>query len=239
MSLHKEDLVPAYELIRHPSDAQDETSLSHIGGLPNLPQRFDLPTCELCHAEMTFFFQVKFPEKHDWAEKIMAIFACTSCVSWDYMCPPMPPGGRHLGLPDHFLEEYEKTFRTIVFESSENSLRRKEYLPILKYEYLELRSLQATASWVTRIGGKPNWRISNDSPKEYMGSRFTFLMQIFNDKFDWEFEKLPDAPQQAQYPFLGDPYRTDDKYALFGGVPLYFFGTLDLEIPKVYVLNQK
>lgn len=220
-------------------EVQNSTSLSHSGGVPNIPARIKLPSCQFCGSLMTFFFQIEFPKRNKWAGKIMAIFACTSCAPRDYFFPPMPPGGRHLGLPDNFLDDYEKTFHIVIFESNEATEIRLEYIPLLKYEQLELSLLKTPSARITRIGGKPNWRMSDDTPKVYMGSRFTFLMQIWNDNWEWEFDKLPDAPQQAQFSFLGNPYRTDNKYVLFSGVhQLYFFGTLDLEIPKVYVLNQ-
>ncbi len=229
--------MPVYELVRLPVDSQDQKSLTHIGGYPNLPEHLQLPKCKLCGAPMTFFFQVQFPEKHEWKGKVMAIFACTSCADDNFSL--MPPNGRHLGLPDYFLNDYEKRFCILVFEQGEISQMRIDYIRVLKHEKLDLQALRNSSTNTTRIGGRPNWRILDDSPKEYMGSRFTFLMQMFSDNWEWEFNKLPEAPQQAMGFGFGKPYRTDGKYELFYGLPLYFFGTLDLEQPKVYVLNQK
>ncbi len=229
--------MPSYELIQYPLVKQDETSLSHIGGSPNLPDQFKLPNCKLCNSPMTFFFQVKFPKKHDWAGKIMSVFACTSCTPIEgNHYPPFSPNRKR--IPDHFLDDYEKSFHIFAFENTETSSLRKEYKQVLQFEKIELQSLRSTTMQITRIGGKPNWRISNDFPEDYMGSHFTFLMQIWDD---WAFKKLPNAPRQALFSFLDSSvkFRNDDLYFLFRGAPLYLFGTLDFEIPKVYVLNQK
>jgi hypothetical protein len=228
--------VPAYELIRHPDTEQTDADVARIGGFPNLPPDLELPICKRCGARMTFFFQIAFPQKHPWAGRIMAVFACTSSPDRDHIDPPIAPDRRH--LPDHFLDEYEQSFALMNFESQPTVMRR-EYIPVLKFERLELKPLRSLTAQVTRVGGKPNWRIGNDFPGQYMGSRFDFLMQIWGSGLEFEFTKLDDAPPQAQVPWFGDPYRLDGKYALLGGPPLYFFGTTDLESPRVYVLNQK
>ena len=222
----------AYELIRHTSVEQTEDNLSHIGGLPNLPPNQELPKCKLCHSSMTFFFQIEFPKRHAWTGRVMVVFECTSCAVRGYLTPPMAPNRIH--IPDYFLDEYEKNFCVINFEKK-HAVVRREYTPVLKYESIELK-LKTASARITKVGGKPNWHIANDFPESYLGSRFVFLMQIWDD---WEFSKTKEAPLQTEYPWLGDPYRRDGKYALFGGLPLYFFGTLDLEQPKVYLMNQK
>ncbi|NJK45680.1 MAG: hypothetical protein HC933_16710, partial [Pleurocapsa sp. SU_196_0] len=128
-------------------------------------------------------------------------------------------------------------FKIFAFDAS-STKRRTDYTPVLRFERLSLQPLKSASARVTKVGGLPNWRISNDFPKSYMGGEFAFLMQIWSG-LDFEFEKLEDAPPQAQYPWAGDPYRLDGRYSLFSGLPLYFFGTVDLESPRVYVLNQK
>jgi hypothetical protein len=229
--------MPAYELLRTPHIKHEPTSLSHIGGYPNLPANILLPTCKFCDAPMTFFFQLEFPKKHDWFGKIMAVFACTSCTR---------DKGNHLPavssnfkqIPDGFLNDYQDSFKIFVINKEGDNVIRTDYTPKISPERVSLQSLNGRNPKITRIGGQPNWRISNDFPEQYMGSRFTFLMQIWDD---WGFKKLPDAPPQAIFSFLNPSkkFRNDDSYFLFLGLPLYFFGTLDLEQPKVYVLNQK
>ena len=222
----------AYELIRHPNILQTEDNLSHIGGYPNLPPNQELPKCKLCHASMTFFFQIEFPKRHAWAGRVMAVFQCTCCAERDYLTPPSTPDGIH--LPDYFLDTYEKNFRIMNFESKSTTLRQ-DYIPIIKYESIKLKS-KTTSSCITKVNGKPNWRNGNEFPESYMGSRFAFLMQIWDD---WEFFKLEEAPPQTEYPWFGDSIRTDGKYVFFGGILLYFFGTLELQSPKVYLFTQR
>lgn len=222
-----------HEITREPLDEQPLESLSHIGGYPRFPNHVNLPNCKLCNTPMTFFFQFEFPIKHAWYGKIMAIFSCTNCTVRDFIIPVSPNFKK---IPDYFLEEYEKNFKIIVFQNTDDTILRKDYKPILKYEKLCLERPKGKY-FSAKIGGKPNWRISDDFPMDYMGSSFTFLLQMS----DWEFDKFDDAPKQAEYRWFtfSTGFREDGKYNLFSGSPIYFFGTLDLEQPKVYVLNQK
>lgn len=225
-----------HELVRRENIAQSEQSLSHAGGYPNMPANLILPKCQLCGANMTFFFQLEFPKEHQWKNKIMAVFACTSCSPKENITPLMSPDFKH--IPDHFLDTYAKNFFITAFSKAENPIMRSEYIPKIKYEVIEI--IRPVPKYFgTKLGGKPDWRISNDFPENYMGNKFTFLLQILDD-FEFPFHKLEDAPPQSEYPrFTFDTgYRTDDRYVLFGGVPLYFFGTLDTDNPQVYVMNQ-
>jgi uncharacterized protein YwqG len=222
-----------HEITREPLENQPLESVSHIGGYPNIPKSIDLPKCQLCDAKMTFFFQLKFPKKHEWQDKIIAVFSCTSCDPKGVIVPVSPNFQK---IPDFFLDEYEKNFKVFVIQPTDKLELRKDYVPILKYEKLSLERPKGKY-YTAKIGGKPNWRISDDFPRDYMGSAFAFLFQIS----DWEFDKYDHAPRQAEYPYFtfSTGFREDGKYALFLGAPLYFFGTLELETPKVYVLNQK
>jgi hypothetical protein len=222
-----------YELTREPTEDQSFESVSHIGGYPNVPVGIDLPKCQLCDSRMTFFFQLKLPKKHQWQDRIIALFSCTSCSSKNIIIPVSPNFQK---IPDFFLDQYEKNFKIFVIEPAEELMIRKDYTPILRYEKLNLERPKGKY-YSAKLGGKPNWRISDDFPRDYMGSSFTFLLQMS----DWEFEKYDNAPKQVEHPWFtfSTGFREDGKYSLFSGVPLYFFGTLDLEQPKVYVLNQK
>ena len=53
---------------------------SFIGGKPKLPPGTEIPKCTLCGRELTFFFQIAFPENYPWAGKSMAVFDCTDTV---------------------------------------------------------------------------------------------------------------------------------------------------------------
>lgn len=69
----------AYQLKSIQNVIQVSEDMIFKGGFPNIPEYLKLPNCPLCNTEMTFFFQVAFPEKHIWYEKVMAVFHCTSC----------------------------------------------------------------------------------------------------------------------------------------------------------------
>jgi hypothetical protein len=231
--------MPAYAIVRDPTAEQPDGSPMHLGGQPCMPSDIALPACQLCGARMTFSFQVVFPNKHPWAGHAMAVFACTSCSDLQHVMPPMSPNLKH--LPGDFLETYEKNFKIFAFDPA-HAVRRTDYEPVLQFERVTLEPLKSASTRATKVGGTPNWRISNDFPSTYMGREFGFLMQIWSgqgDDFEFAFTKREDAPFQAQYPWMGDPWRRDGKYTLFSGVPLYFFGTMSLEPPRVYVLNQK
>src|SRR5207245_569464 len=63
------------------SGRQQEDDLSFIGGSPSLLPDTALPRCQLCHSQLTFYFQVAFPDGHLWQHHSLAVFACTMC--WD------------------------------------------------------------------------------------------------------------------------------------------------------------
>jgi hypothetical protein len=230
--------MPAYEVKRIAVEQQDSTNLSFAGGLPLMPPSIKLPTCMLCGDQQTFFFQVAFPKDHDWAGKVMAVFAGTTSGDRDYPTPSAHGPDNSIDIPDGHLDNAQTNYRLIVFSALDKLELRQDYTPVLKYTKLQLKPSKRERAKTTRVGGTPYWHIQDDTPRSYMGSRFTFLMQI---EYDWMFEKLDSAPRQAEYAwFPSDPnFRTDDLYCLFSGLPLYFFGTLDLPEPKVYLLNQK
>lgn len=225
----------AYEIIRRKEAHQSESCLSFAGGKPILPKHINCPECKFCNQKMTFFFQIEFPEGHDWHGKIMSMFYCTKCY-------PSEGGNSQMAsdlseIPDYFLDKYQTNFRIFAYDSTEKCEIHSNYDEMIEYEIFELKKLRKNEySKKTKIGGRPYWRYDDNTPKSYMESRFTFLMQIDDD---WEFDKLEYAPRQVTIPLCGSTTREDDRYALFSGLPLYFFGTLDLEEPKVYLLNQK
>ncbi len=229
--------MPAFELLRTPLTEHEPISCSHIGGHPILPTSVLLPSCKFCQTPMTFFFQLEFPKKHNWHGKIMAVFACTSCTR-DHGNHLPTVSSNFKNIPDAFLDNYQDSFKIVVVVKDNTCVTRIDCIPKIISENITLHPLSSKNPKITRVGGQPNWRISNDFPEQYMGSQFAFLMQIWDD---WGFKKLPDAPPQAIFSFLNPlkKFRSDDLYFLFLGLPLYFFGTLDLEQPKVYVLNQK
>lgn len=230
--------MTTYEVIRHLEHPQPPGHLSFVGGQPLLPPRLELPACRLCGEPQTFFFQIAFPESHPWAGKVLAVFACTRCTPGDYLTPSSNPPDDWHNLPDGYLDRYELNFRLQVFNANEPVVVRQDYVPVLRYERIELKKTGRLRSRGTRVGGEPYWYLSDDTPRSYMGSPLAFLMQL---EPNWAFTKLPEAPPQAEPVWFptDPPHRTDDLYFLFGGVPLYFFGTTALPRPRVYVLNQK
>lgn len=228
--------MTAYELIRQETAEQDPDALNFIGGRPRIPRDVALPGCRLCSNELTFYFQVLFPREHPWSDQILAMFACTRCDIRGYMTPPMPKNRQV--LPPGFLDEAQVNFRTIVFSVQQAGELRDDYVPRIRYERLTLKATKRVNTRKTRIGGVPFWHIRDDTPESYQESHFTFLLQI---EPDWPFAKLPEALPQAEFPWLANSpgYRTDGLYMIYSGLPLYFFGTLDLDEPKVYLINHK
>ena len=96
------------------------------GGKPKLPPAMSVPICGLCGQEMTFFLQAAFPQGHPWQGKSLALFYCTD--TWhDQFCLPEAPDVRNLNnadIPSSFLRQYERTFRTLVFDTDQGVLDR-------------------------------------------------------------------------------------------------------------------
>jgi hypothetical protein len=231
--------MKGYKLLRSPNSAQYPEQLSFVGGQPILPVDTKMPKCKLCDAQQTFFFQIAFPTDHNWAGKVMAAFFCTKCADIDYVSPSATGPDDFKHLPDNFLQEHSVNYKFLVFEASQPLRLKNTYIALLEYEQISFKKLAQPRSRSTKVGGEPYWYLEDDTPISYMGSGFTFLMQLSED---WPlFKKLEDAPEQADVKlFISDSgFRNDGLYQFFGGAPLYFFGTLDLPEPKVYLLNQK
>jgi len=226
--------MKAHELIRLPGEAQTDGVLSFVGGCPNLQGDVPLPTCDFCAAQMTFYFQIGLPEGHEWAGKILSFFGCTSCEPLNFGTPPSPPDVQR--PPDGFLDTFQKNFRVMVQDAGDHELRR-DLEPRIEFERLVLRPSRKTKVASTHIGGRPVWTwYGDETPVSYQGQPFIFLLQIVDD---WNFTKMPEAPEQYCYPFLGDPYPHPGSYEIFSGLPLYFFGVVHEGRYQVYVLNQK
>ena len=63
-----------------------------LGGKPKLPPASRIPNCRLCDSAQTFMFQVAFPGHHDWDGLSLAVFACISCATENFLIPDMLPG---------------------------------------------------------------------------------------------------------------------------------------------------
>jgi hypothetical protein len=216
--------MSAYKIIDLPNTQQTLNDLSFKGGIPNIPQRFELPYCKLCGAEMTFFFQIAFPEKHVWGGKALALFHCTSCWDFDNYWPNTVYSQEYTMLPNDFLDTYQTNFRIYVFDVAEATKQRYESKQILKFERLEFETISPSSN-VTKLGGKPNWSKNRWDGKgadkiykqvTYMGGGVVFLLQI---KPDWTFEPLDGVPEQAPGGGL------KKTYSIFRGPHVYFLGT--------------
>lgn len=219
-----------YQIVLSEAQLQTQSTLSHAGGHPVLPPQLGLPHCGLCDTPMTFFFQLQFPATHPWHPWVMAFFQCTHCWSDDY-CVPKAFYGKDVVVPEGHLDAYQKNFRVVVFEATEPVEIRLDHEAILQYQPLTLEKSKRK-SRTPRIGGEPNWFIQDETPASYMGQPFTFLMQTGED---WTFRSVPDAPRQKT--MMG--YRREGHYMIFSGLPLYFYGCVVEDRPKVYVFNQK
>lgn len=230
----------------HPQSVQD---LSFKGGLPNLPDRFDLPYCHFCQLPLTFFFQIAFPEKHVWQGRIMAFFYCTALEHGtgpcgyedDWVDIVYTEDYKH--LPDGILDSYQKNFCTYVFNADEETNLQGKFAERIAFERLTFEPIDPNErhDGVTKVGGKIAWcNFPSDAEhadmyKEitYMGGGVDFLMQ-FSQSQDWRFKRLPDAPYQHQYQYKR-PDAGNQIYRLFRGAPLKFFGTNSpqLDPPRV------
>lgn len=221
------------EPVDAPQTRADET---FIGGKPRLPAAEAIPVCKLCGAEQTFFFQIAFPEKNEWAGLSLATFACTSCADKDKLIPQMLPGPLPgIDIPEGFLEAYQVNFRFLVFPTAEAVLR-EDYREKVAYQLWKLEP-SSPRTRGTKVGGTPDWLQEDESPRSYAGrTPMFFLMQIEKDVV---FQTVPDAPPQIKIGLSGKPQPASYRhYKLFISNATYLFGTEDRERPLVYAITQ-
>ena len=216
--------------------AQNEHTLSFIGGVPRLPATQELPICKLCGAPQTFFFQVTFPSDHFWGGLSMAVFACTSRAHEDYAIPEMISEPlRGAVIPEPFLETYQRNFRVLVFESQDGVLRH-DYTEKVKFQAWKLVQVSPdeASGKADKVGGEPTWPLDDEAPGSYGGVPLGFLMQLGEE---YTFETVPTAPPQILLDIRFKP-KPHPWYELFLRNNLYFFGTCDRKNPHVYILTQ-
>jgi len=202
-----------------------------------LPVGADLPRCQLCGANQTFFFQVAFPSGHPWEGMTMGVFACTSCATEDSSIPQMLDGPLlNAIIPDGFLDAYQKNFHLHVFDST-LGVKRLDYVEKIKYAPLELIASTSSSIDDSRVGGSPVWLLEDESPRSYAGkAEMQFLLQISSDT---KFDLLDSAPGQMEIGLRGLPESSPNRYyQLFNGNFLYFFGAEIDGRHFVYVLTQ-
>lgn len=215
--------------------SQEESCTTFIGGIPRLPGSITIPHCKLCDAQLTFFFQIGFPQELEWGGLSLAVFACTSCAHEDYTIPPMLAGDlRGVNIPAGFLDSYQINFRLVVFMTDVATLRT-DYIEKVKFKKWNLLPVNDPYVWENKIGGEPNWIQGDETPATYADeSQMIFLLQIVEE---FEFEILESAPPQKRiFEFPG--LQSLPFYRLWNGNGLYFFGTRDYSPPLVYALTQ-
>lgn len=231
-------MQPCYVLKKGEStQGQSEGDLSFIGGHPRIPETMDIPVCRLCGAELTFFFQIAFPQDHAWADLSMALFACTSCAHEEHLIPEMLEGPLPgVDIPEDFLESYQKNFRVLVFKTEEGRFR-EDYEEKVAFKRWNLVSSPKVNARDHKIGGKPNWLLEDEAPATYNQTvPMVFLMQILEG---FTFDKLPDAPPQMTLGLTGEPEPSDTPYyELFLSNNVYFFGTKGGNERLVYIITQ-
>ncbi|CAM4016757.1 hypothetical protein [Lederbergia lenta] len=216
---------------------QKEVDSSFIGGQPCIPASIEMPVCELCGAEQTFFFQVAFPEDHVWQGFSMAVFACTSCAYEDYLIPEMLQVALlSANIPEGFLDSYQRNFKIIVFDTNEGTYR-KNYKEKIQFKRWNLVSTSGASKGENKIGGQPNWLLDDEAPGMYKTTvPMFFLMQIWEG---FTFDIVQDAPPQMIIGLKGNQEPSKHRYyELFLANNLYFFGTKERSEPLVYILTQ-
>jgi hypothetical protein len=232
----------SYKITSTPDAEQTINDMSFKGGIPNIPQRFEIPHCTLCGAEMTFFFQITFPKAHVWEGRVIVFFYCTSCYDVDKSWPQIIYVREQINISDNFLDTYQTNFQIWVFDANGPMALRLDFARRIKFERLEFEKINPKAKYgrLTKVGGTPAWNVNITTNKEdnelykevtYMSGGVDFLMQI---ERDWPFTRLPDAPLQMILP----NYFSNETlpYMLFNGSPLKLLGTTANQIKPPRVL---
>lgn len=213
--------------------SQGNKQSSFIGGKPWLPKDVSTPFCELCNKEMTFYFQIAFPEDHLWCDHTFSMWACTKCADKNHLIPRMiQPPLKDAVIPPGFLREYQKNFRTLVF-ATESAHLLEGYEEKIQFGHLHFDTHSSEGVLFGLIGFEPEWILEDESPATYGDKRLHFLFQTY---LDIEFPILNDAKQQAKVD-LGLTIYDQDYYELFIQNGIYFFGLLP-PANEVYILTQ-
>ncbi len=211
---------------------------SFIGGIPKLPHDTTNPVCSLCGHEMSFMFQIAFPDDHFWAGKTLALFFCLDCFGHEFCIPEMPQGDSlyHVEIPEGFLDSYQRNFKVLVFDT-------KDGVPCNDYcERVAFRKIDFTAEEKNSeeaeftVGGRPIWLMGRETPGNYASNQK--LKLLFQIREDFKFPKLEEAAPQADE-FSKTKLSPYPWYDLFARNRIYFWGTNPKKDPKVYISVQK
>lgn len=226
-------------ILSQSSGTTSQSSEDHcfLGGVPRLPVDKEIPRCNLCSAEQTFFFQVALPHDQKWPSTTVAAFACTSCVDEDFLIPEMLMGRlRGIDIPTNFLIDYQRNFRFLVFDTAHAALR-SSYAEKIGFRRIKIEASDDPAVPRSKIGGIPNWLLEDETPGSYAGRvPMFFLMQL---QAGFRFETVEGAPRQIELGLDGKPRPSSrPHYELFNGNAIYFFGTYDSDIRLIYAVTQ-
>jgi hypothetical protein len=206
--------------------AQTDEDRSFVGGIPLVPAGTPIPTCALCGADLTFFFQVAFPSSHHWQGHSLSVFACTATADDDsdgegddqHLIPADPYDGPDVSRD--FLEEYQRAFRFLVFETAIGE-PLDGYVEKIAFAPLEMSRKREGA--IGFLNDKPQWRLDDESPTTVAGSRTAFLLELFREIV---FPTVEGAPPQMVPGLDGSPAPSNytDSYSLFVANEIYLFG---------------
>ncbi|OLF56434.1 hypothetical protein [Pseudomonas chlororaphis] len=208
---------------------------SYIGGKPVIPQGMSIPKSP-SGSLMSFYFTLQFPEAHSLHGYTLSVFAATDDFNEDYTIPEMlkvPLLGA--SVPDGFLRNYQKYFALFLFKNEE-----KVYLtdyPIriamtpLAFSHSKGHDVFGWA------GDKPKWVLNYETPGQYKGAAFDFLLQVYGEQ---SFPITGSAPAQRETNiFGGSKPRAKRNYILFNQNEVYFFGSRAGDVDdRVYIVTQ-
>ena len=233
-------------------EKQTSSTLSYIGGKPNLPLSLSIPKCTICGDEMTFMFQIAFPKEHFLNKKTMSVYFCTLKDHDIYCIPEIPPPDvffdketdeyiDNIEVTKEFLEQYERNFKILVFDT-DNAEIVESYEEKCIFKNIEFEMSEYTNPDIDFvIGGEPIWIMGediNETPNSICeDTNIGLIMQI---REDYIFDKHFDAHIQE------NEYRVETNeeklrripYMLFASDRIYFWGTKDKENLKVFISVQ-
>ena len=209
---------------------------SFIGGKPKLPLDVDIPKCELCGKELTFMFQVAFPQGHAWAGKSMAVFYCVESWHGDYCIPELPQQIAEADISEEFLSNYERNFRVFVFDTSLGKMVDTYQEKVAFRAFQAIPEKQTKQEWDFVSGGRPIWVMGkSEKPHTIAGiEKPVLLLQV---KEDCRFQILPTAPKEAD-PFAPNGLSIFPWYYLFAANRIYFWGAEKDNKEWVYISVQ-
>jgi hypothetical protein len=199
------DMSDSYAIMLGRSERQvDEASF--LGGRPRLPRNVELPCCALCGAIQTFFFQLAFPEDHEWEAYTLAVFACTRCADENWLVPEMLSVPlRDADVPGDFLARYQRNFRFLVFET-ESAFLVPSYQEQVRFSRLQF--VPGLQSSFGHVGGRASWILEDEAPATIaVRSPATFLLQL---NLNVEFETVPGSARQVEIGLDGTPEPSPD-----------------------------